>query len=308
MLKREEELEAFKTRINLAVYAAAVGYETQRKESSRNSIVMAHPDGDKIVVAMGAGGHWTFFSVRDEADNGSIIDFVQRRRGGSLGDVRKELRPYLYHPPSPAPSVPVLPVLEPALKDLGQVRARLEGMTVSHGHPYLVSTRKIPAEVLGHLRFFDRVRIDSHGNAVFPHWNLSGLSGYEIKNHQFTGFAPGGEKGLWASHTDPADTVLVIAETAIDALSHFALKRPEKTRYVSTAGTLNPSQPELIRRAAERLPDGGSVILATDNDAGGDALADVLRELLDSVAGRIRVVEDRPPVRGEDWNDVLVKR
>ncbi len=305
MLSRIEELEAFKSRVNLGTDAEAIGYVTQRKESSRNSIVMSHPDGDKIVVAMGAGGHWTFFSVRDAADNGSIIDFVQRRRGGSLGDVRRELRPYLDEAHSPAPSTSVLPILEPASKDLAQVRARLEGMSVSHGHPYLVSARKIPAEVLGHPRFFNRVRIDSNGNAVFPHWSLSGLSGYELKNHQFTGFAPGGQKGLWASHTDPADTALVIAETAIDALSHFALKRPEKTRYVSTAGTLNPSQPELIRRAAARLPDGGSVILATDNDAGGDALADVIRELLESVAGRILVVEDRPQIRGADWNDVL---
>ena len=33
--------------------------------------------------------------VRDERDNGSVIDFVQHRDGGNLGDVRKELRAFL---------------------------------------------------------------------------------------------------------------------------------------------------------------------------------------------------------------------
>ena len=304
MLTRVDELEAFKSRINLAEYAASCGYVLERKESSRSSLLLSHPNGDKVVVAMGKDRHWTYFSVRDDADHGSIVDFVQRRQGGSLGEVRKVLRPFLDGNHSPA--LPeTLPIVEPASKDLVQVRVRLEAMTVTAAHPYLVNERKIPAEVLSHRRFLERVRIDDRGNAVFPHWNLSGLSGYELKNHHFTGFAPGGEKGLWASRTTPGDSALVITETAIDALSHFALKLPERTRYISTAGTLNPSQPELIRRAAARLPDGGIVVLATDNDAGGDALADVIRKLLEPVAGRIQVVEDRPQIRGTDWNDVL---
>jgi hypothetical protein len=36
------------------------------------------------------------------------------------------------------------------------------------------------------------VRIDSRGNAVFPHFDGAGLCGYEIKNQRFTGFAAGG--------------------------------------------------------------------------------------------------------------------
>jgi hypothetical protein len=49
------------------------------------------------------------------------------------------------------------------------------------------------------------------------------------------GFAPGGEKGLWGNRISPDDNTLVIAETAIDALSYFALKHPLGARYISTA-------------------------------------------------------------------------
>ena len=45
---------------------------------------MRHSNGDKIVVNRGADGHYVYFSVRDDDDNGSIIDFVQRRDRISL--------------------------------------------------------------------------------------------------------------------------------------------------------------------------------------------------------------------------------
>lgn len=308
VLNRSEELEAFKTRIHLGEYAASLGYALDRTASSRSSVVMTHPNGDKVVVAVGKDKHWIYFSVRSDDDSGSIIDFVQRRHGGSLGDVRATLRPFLDGVPSPAlPNRGAFPTLAPAERDAVRVRARVEAMTATDAHPYLLDVRQIPADVLAHPRFAGRIRIDGNGNAVFPHWNLSGISGYEVKNSGFTGFAPGGEKGLWASRTEPDDTALVIAETAIDALSHFAMKRPEAARYVSTAGSLNPAQPELIRRAAEKLPAGGRVILATDNDPGGDTLAALIRDFLLAVE-HVEIVDERPALRGTDWNDALTMR
>jgi hypothetical protein len=74
-----DELENFKTNINLTEYAASQGYELDRRQSSRNSVIMRHASGDKFIVAQGHDRHWIYFSVRDEADNGSIIDFIQNR-------------------------------------------------------------------------------------------------------------------------------------------------------------------------------------------------------------------------------------
>ena len=73
-----DELEDFKSEINLTEYAAGQGYVLDRKASSRNSAVMRRDDGDKVVIARGQDRHWIYFSVRDDADNGSIVDFVQR--------------------------------------------------------------------------------------------------------------------------------------------------------------------------------------------------------------------------------------
>jgi hypothetical protein len=309
---RPDELEQFKRQINLTEYAAALGYQIDRKASSRNSAVMVHPAGFKIIVAKGEDGHWVYFSVRDERDNGSIIDFEQKRQGGTLGDVRKALRTWLIggsnaslHRPPPETFAARL---DPIRRDLIAVRLRYEAMRPIDGqHAYLEEVRKIPPHILTDPLFADRIRIDQHGNAVFPHFNVrDGLCGYEIKNRGFTGFASGGTKGLWASRIGPDDRRLVIAETAIDALSHAAIKYQPYSRYVSTAGELNPDQPILLQRAIQKMPTGSEVVLAVDHDAGGDKIGGRI-EAIFAMANRsdLALIHDRPVAFGADWNDEL---
>lgn len=173
-------------------------------------------------------------------------------------------------------------------------------------HPYLEEVRKIPAHILTDPLFADRIRIDEHKNAIFPHFNRDGLCGFEIKNRGFTGFASGATKGLWFSQIGPADRRLVIAETAIDALSYAALKGQPYSRYVSTAGELNPDQPFLLEAAMKKLRAGGEVVLAVDHDAGGDKIGAKIEAIFQSI-GRpeLAFVRDVPSTPGDDWNDQL---
>jgi hypothetical protein len=140
-------------------------------------------------------------------------------------------------------------------------------------------------------------------------YDHAGVCGFEIKNRGFTGFAKGGEKGLWISAGGPADTRLVIAESAIDALSYAALHPDELARYASTGGSLNPSQPELIRGAIRKMPAGAQIIAATDADGSGRRLAELIRAMVDEAreAGRSDLTfAARPPAEeGADWNDMV---
>ena len=334
-VSQTDELEDFKTLINLSQYAAAQGYTLDPKSSSRNSAVMVDPPGDKIIIAKGHDGHWIYFSVHQAADpGGSIIDFVQHRGGGSslcsLGNVRQELRPWLKHAsPSSFPTAHPLsnhtpPLrtqdlppedtyaqdLEPITRDLLQVRARVEESIVIDGHHrYLCQQRKIPPALLGAERFRGRVRSDAQHNVIFPHWNQDGISGYEVKNMNFTGFAPGGVKGLWGSRKKETDRVLVIAETAIDALSYAALHGHEQTRFVSTAGQMNPAQPGLLRKAMEGfggMAEGSEIVAAVDHDEGGEQIAETIKGVYDGLEAPGLVFRvHMPPNTGEDWNDAL---
>ena len=197
----DDELDDFKTAINLSEYAAAQGYVLDRKASSRNSAVMRSAAGDKIVIARAEDHHWIYFSVRDDADNGSIVDFVQKRQHCKLGRVRQELRPWLggvRHFTRPHPDL-FARELEQITKDHARVLLELARMKPLAFHRYLEEERGITASLLKSARFAGKIRVDFRSNSIFPHADRDGPCGYEVKNKGFTGFAPGGEKGLWFS-------------------------------------------------------------------------------------------------------------
>lgn len=297
----DHELEQFKTGINLSAYAAAQGYEFIRRESSRNSVSMKHANGDKIVITRGPDNHWVYFSVRDDADNGSIIDFVQYRRKCSLGQVRKALRSWMgSEAPYPAPTMYQVEVTKSTRNRQAVIRA-LGSMRDVEEHSYLVS-RAIGKNITGDLRFKSRIKIDRYGNAAFPHFDEDGVCGYEIKNHNFTGFAPGGEKGLWMSRCFPDDRKLVIAESAIDALSFHGLHKDKDARYVSTAGEWNPNTSLLLQKSVEALP-GAVIVLAFDNDKQGYEYEAKIRALFKDCENELCIAY--PSLQGSDWNDQL---
>lgn len=308
-VEQRTELDTFKTDINLTQYAASLGYQVELRASSKNSVTMRHSDGDKIIVARGLDQHWVYFSVRDHNDNGTIIDFVKNRQGGSLGDIRRKLRPWVGGPPDGQvpPSEAYVPSLEPTSRDRLHVQKTYAAMTPLHGHhDYLEQHRRIPPHLLTDPRFADRISRDRYGNAVFPHYNGEGLIGYELKNKGFTGFAKGGEKGLWCTHPGSQDTTLVLTETAIDALSYAALFGPTAARYASIAGQLSPAQKELLIAAFNEMPEHSKIILAFDNDAGGRSLFDQIDALYPVEDRRGCVLTYHPPTQdGADWNDVL---
>ena len=305
-MDQDRELDAFKREIDLRQFAVSLGYEMDRGESWRGSAVL-RSGADKIVVKRNGNGHYVFFSVRDDSDNGTVIDFLQRRENLSLGAVRQILRPWIGRPTVP----PRFPRLEPAGADRMRVEREYRRMANAPRHPYLERERCLPASLLSSPRFAGRVRIDRRGNAVFPHFDMAGLSGYEIKNRGFTGFAAGGRKGLWFSHTRPGDRRLVLAESAIDALSHAVLfpDAEDRTRYASLGGKPNTKQPGLIESTVARLPDGAEIVAAFDADDAGRKLIDVVRLAVASAArekGRnLHFLVHVPAQEGEDWNQVL---
>lgn len=298
----DQELERFKTGVNLSEFAAARGYVLDRRESSHNSAVMRHPDGDKVVIAKNENGDWIYFSIRDGGDNGTVIDFIQNRTGENLGHVRKTLRAWSGSARPSVPEAAFVRDLFPITRDRAAVMAAWGQARACLSLPYLTS-RGLGPEVLGLPLFAGCVRVDDRNNALFPHYDREGLCGFEVKNRDFTGFAPGGVKGLWYSRGKPTDEWLVLTESAIDAMSFHVLQGDARTRYMSTGGSLNPQQPALLRGAMEKLAPSGVVLLAFDLDEGGETLAEEVRAIAPAGRDVRRVVPEAGA--GKDWNDVL---
>ncbi len=310
---RDAELERFKNEIDLRAFAAGQGYAWDKRESWRGSCVMRHPGGDKIVIKRDTDGHYVYFSVRSDRDNGSVIDFCLNRQSQNLGQVRQVLRPWVKRGVSQTsgPAQPAaFPELEKTAKDRMEIERAYRLMDDAPRHPYLENSRGLSPALLGSERFAGRVKIDSNGCAVFPHFDEAGLCGFEMKNREYTGFSRGGAKGLWFSRTRPEDRRLVFCESAIDALSHATLfPALLTTRYASIGGQMNPGQPELIRMAVERLPAASEVVSAMDADAQGQKLSTLILEAVTRAAketGRVDLgFSTQQPVGFKDWNDQL---
>lgn len=308
-MRRDDEITRFKTDINLVEYAEAQGYEIDRHESSRSSVVMRQGD-DKIIVATDQkDGHGVYFSVRDDQDNGSIIDFVQRRQGLNLGEARKELRPWIGESRQPTRRKPETQrprKPEPSTADRRQVLAAfMKTQPIQGRHNYLEGERCISRTTLSDPRFKDMVRVDGRGNAIFPHYDRDGISGYEVKNHNFTGFAKNGEKRLWHSVGAGEASRIVLVESAIDAMSHAQLTLDKEAGYISIGGQPNDEQRQLLKGMLSNAEKKGvTVILATDADEVGRQLAD----LAISLAPSGLKIERQEPAKGKDWNEALVEQ
>jgi Toprim-like/Protein of unknown function (DUF3991) len=306
-VNQDAELESFKREIDLRQFAVSLGYQIDRRESWRGSTVM-RCGADKIVVKRNRNGHYVFFSVRDDGDHGTLIDFLQRRQHVSLGAVRQILRPWIGRT---ATSLQ-FSKLEPTRSDRMHVEREYGRMVSALRHPYLEQERSLPANVLSSPRFAGRMRIDGRGNTVFPHFDARGLCGYELKNCGFTGFAAGGKKGLWLSHSQAHDRRLVLAEGAIDALSYATLfpDSEDRTRYASLGGTPSSRQTVLLQAIIARLAAEAEIVAAFDADEAGRKLVEVIREAVATVAsrtGRSDLIFNArlPSIEGEDWNQVL---
>jgi hypothetical protein len=208
-------------------------------------------------------------------------------------------------PPSALPPYPSLPKVA---KDRLRVYREFARMLDAPRHPYLENERCIPGEVLASERFLCRIKIDARGNAVFPHFDADGLTGYELKNRDFTGFASGGTKALWISHTRKDDDCMVFCEGAIDAMSYAVLFPDNQTCYASIGGKPNPVQPELIRAAVARMRAGSEITAAMDADADGRKLAEVVGRAVEMSGRRDLRFQIHEPAEFKDWNDQLRAR
>jgi hypothetical protein len=304
---RYEELEAFKTRIDLREVMAARGHVLDERSSSRSYSVMRHPRGDKLIVTRKANRHWIYANVHDARDRGTVIDFVGYRDGLSLGEIRRALRPWLSGGLPLTPASRVFAELAISPPDSSRVfEAWEQAEPIGAVHNYLLRERRTPSEVLSDPIFAGVIRTDVRRNALFAHFNRDGLCGFEIKNRGFTGFSPGGTKGLFYSRPRPDDGELVVCETAIDLLSYAALFGVQRKRFLSVAGQISPAQEQLLVSAAQKMPSGGTTVLALDNDPGGRQLAAKIAQLFGEHG--LETTTHLPDREGDDWNDVLRRR
>ena len=307
------EIEFFKTQPFTDI-ASALGYKPDRSESSGASTVLRHGDGDKVVVKLNDGKHgkhWVYFSVVDRTDHGSIIDFVQRRTGGTLGDVRKTIReatghngtnPKVPFPTAQNPGKDLPPPSTPTTDPDGFRKKSLavwNAATWNPAHPYLLD-RGLDRATLADPLFADTFRQDTHGNVVFPNYDRGGMCGYERRGPVTKKFGRDVKKGLWLTPNLKTASVIFITESAIDAMSHFRLYASQYANaycaYCAMGGSIGSRQRDLMTGLLSKAGDRNAmVVVATDSDEAGDRFFDELGLLAPMRLKRHKPID-------KDWN------
>jgi len=287
----DDELEKFKTEINLVEHLQNQGFELDRKKSTNKTAVLKSGD-DTFLVSRNENGHYVFFDVNSNR-GGTIIDFVQSQKSLNLGQVRKELRAYApSHSFSPSPKSSLAHLEKSSKNEQEQaiVNERFEALKPLNTS-YLNSRgiKKID-------RRFENVKTDERGNTCFPHYSGGKVCGWEVKNNGFTGFAKGGTRNLFATtNFRDADTV-VIVESGIDAMSHAQLfHTDDSVAYISLGGQLTEKQLDVL---SANLTD-KDVLIATDNDSAGLEFASRIKDAIRHAKW------DKPQLK--DWNDDLIE-
>jgi hypothetical protein len=127
-----------------------------------------------------------------------------------------------------------------------------------------------------------------------------------------TGFAGGSQNGVWLSHCRPHDRRLVLAESAIEALSHSALfpDAADQTPAMRAWAANRTPDSRLVQWIIVRLPESSEIVAAFEADEAGGGLVNMLRLAVAGMAtasGRTDLTfkTHLPAQEGDDWNQVL---
>ena len=287
IMGNREELERFKTDINIADVAQDMGYEIDKKKSSRKSIVLKS-GGDVIIVSRNSNGHYVYFNANNNRDSGTIIDFIQNRTGKNLGQVRKLLRQYLQSSNRIQLEISNTNEIKEYYKTLDKFANLWEEIkkTDTKKEFFRYSEEDIRGISKDTLFKVKNLVFDSEKWLFYlPVFNQNGICGLYTLDKQMKNksFVKGSIKGIWADRTlDKSITKIIITESPVDSLSAIELKRGDEdedtTLHIATLGRMGQEAKETLKKVFRYLPN-AELIIATDQDQAGEDIAREIAEL-----------------------------
>ena len=302
---REPELNfnQVKKELNLVDLVLTLGYQHNRAKSGSDVEkgkfhtfdYKGKPALDQVIIYKAPSGDYLYFNRADDRDKGSVIDFLKNRienpriegivatPGKNVwASVIENAKRFLTLPPEVRNVSPQLQQrIEPVQRGEGYIPEFLRKTLPLTDTRYL-NARGITAETLASPLFEGRILNHVHEgttkagqaykftNTAFPQLYKDGVVGLEIKANGFKGQAADSlnSAALWLSKTNTKTNTLVVAESAIDALSYHQLKQPTNALYASTSGQLTDNKVAEIKRVIENT-NLKTVKLALDNNLEG---------------------------------------
>jgi len=302
---REPELNfnQVKKDINLVDLVLTLGYQHNRAKSGSDIEkgrfhtfdYKGKPGLDQVIIYKNTAGDYLYFNRADDRDKGSVIDFLKHRIENPRIDgvvaspgkniwasVIENAKRFLNLPVTErSTSHQLQQRIEPVQRGDAYVPDFLRKTTPLTDTAYL-KHRGLSSETLASPLFAGRILNHVHTgeskdgrpykfvNTAFPQLYQDSIVGLEIKANGFKGQAADSlnSSALWLSNTNSKTTTLVVAESAIDALSHYQVKQPTNALYASTSGQLTDNKVTELKRLVENN-NIKTMKLALDNNLEG---------------------------------------
>lgn len=294
---KREELEALRAKVSCEVVLEKSGFSIDLKESTRRAL--KYRRGSEIIIVTHEGRGWFDPLGDDRGDVFGLVMFLHRIPFVSAVEAVALLVGFsLSRPESKVRRSSISTV---KLHDRWYNR-RLPS-SGSDSWRYLHLARLIPTSIIWQAIHEGVLREGPFGSMWAAHTDRgSRVVGWEERGREWRGFSTGGSKVLF--RLGPSDASrLCVTEAAIDAMSLAALEGPrENTLYLSTGGGWSPATDNALAELAVR-PE-VNLVAATDADSQGDAYAERLRAIAESVGCNWQRL--RPSTM--DWNEVLHSR
>lgn len=306
-----KSFQDFRSEISIMELAASVGYRYDPRKGSKWPVLVNEYNDDKIIIANPRStSNEGYFNPNDDSDKGTLIDFVKNRLGRdfphdrSISDLMNINRVLYGFKNEPFPdSIIYMPT--------NKLRKQFttDGLMNSLIRPAYLLSRNINRQTLFSKEFSGRVlniKNGNHINVAFPFYDRDDeVVGIEKRSFFCDLFVEGSERSrsVWHSNIPQKLERIIIAESAIDAMSYHQLKPTKNALYVSIGGSLSFGQIEVINALKARANPTKSFkyVSATDNDKAGDRYDEKLGDWLLPE----RLVVDKPI--GKDYNVDLME-
>jgi|GEM_PF-2155943 len=301
----DEELQNFK-KIHLPSFCESLGFQIDKEKTSQKNIVMKK-ENDKIILKENENDDWIYFSIHSEKDNGTIIDFCQKRLEPNLGKIRKMLREFSgsnFAKNEFVQKKEISKTSRPAIEKIKWVWGQIQSdffIEKYRGIDFEILNSAIAENKIKYKNDFVYVKLFEKNNEKI---SFCGITKTNIKTNEKR-LIGGSKKGVAVFGDLQTAQNILIVESWIDGLS-FLILNPEtqkNTLILSVEGSFQIEVLTEILISIFEKDNQKKLFIGFDNDETGEKMYKIVNDMKEAFFGEIETKRLKPTTK--DFNDDL---
>ncbi len=299
--KATQEIERFKTVINLAEFATSFGYKKDNEKSESNAPVLSNDSGDYIIIGRNSkDSHYLYINPQKDKDSGSIIDFVKNHTHETMEIITHRLKAWIKNP-KPQENITVMS----AIKDVIEISSIWNKIDVND----VCLARYWGFGNLSMLSKYPNVKYGKDGYFYFKTQDTHGICGVEQWNQNERCLVEGSSRGVFTTGNLCEAESIIIFKNPIEMFSYKELGIP--LYNIATVSIMESIDLNIEKSIEDIIKNNlkAKIILAVADDQEGNFIVSKIKEISNTVNGNLDgIIENRPEIKGQSWHDKFIEK